>query len=184
MDKKRASEATRWYALRSMRRSVQSCRSVLEELGVEHFIPMTKVKSRTASGRFRWNEQPLAFNYVFIRSSAAELNDLTQTRLPHLAYLMRPAENGLDAKVVGPNEQMRNFIAIAGTAQERILYLPCSEVDLAHGDRVRIMGGVFEGVEGIYQKVKRVRDKQVVVCIEGVVAVATTTVPSYFVEKI
>ena len=133
---------------------------------------------------FRWNEQPLAFNYVFVHSTAAALNDLKQTRLPNLCYLMRPNEKGFDAKVIVPDEQMRNFIAIAGTSEERILYLPYSEVDLAHGDRVRITGGTFEGVEGIYQRIKGVRDKQVVVCIEGLVAVATATVPAYLVEKI
>lgn len=52
------------------------------------------------------------------------------------------------------------------------------------GDRVRITDGVFKGVEGIYQKVKGVRDRQIVVCIEGVVAVATATVPAHLVEKI
>ena len=97
---------------------------------------------------------------------------------------MRPNEKGFDAKVIVPDEQMRNFIAIAGTSEERILALPYSEVDLAHGDRVRITGGTFEGVEGIYQRIKGVRDKQVVVCIEGLVAVATATVPAYLVEKI
>ena len=89
-----------------------------------------------------------------------------------------------NAKVIVPDEQMRNFIAIAGTSEERILYLPYSEVDLAPGDRVRITGGTCEGVEGIYQRIKGVRDKQVVVCIEGLVAVATATVPAYLVEKI
>ena len=184
MAEKCDSDATKWYALRTMRRSVMVCKSILEKLHIEHFIPMIKVKCRMPSGRFRWNIQPLAFNYVFIHATAAELNELKQTRLPCLCYLMRAAESGFDAKVVVPDEQMRNFIAIAGTPQERILYLPCSDVDLVHGDRVRITDGVFKGVEGIYQKVKGVRDRQIVVCIEGVVAVATATVPAHLVEKI
>ena len=168
MDEKQAPEKTQWYALRSMRRSILGCKSILTDLHIEHFIPMVKIKTRTPSGRFRWNA----------------LNDLKQTRLSNLCYLMRPNEKGFDAKVIVPDEQMRNFIAIAGTSEERILYLPYSEVDLAHGDRVRITGGTFEGVEGIYQRIKGVRDKQVVVCIEGLVAVATATVPAYLVEKI
>lgn len=40
------------------------------------------------------------------------------------------------------------------------------------GDRVRITGGVFEGVEGIFVRVKG--DRRVVVSIQGVMAVATT----------
>ena len=150
MDEKQAPEKTQWYALRSMRRSILGCKSILTDLHIEHFIPMVKIKTRTPSGRFRWNEQPLAFNYVFVHSTAAALNDLKQTRLPNLCYLMRPNEKGFDAKVIVPDEQMRNFIAIAGTSEERILYLPYSEVDLAHGDRVRITGGTFEGVNRVY----------------------------------
>lgn len=184
MDGKRIPEETKWYALRSMRRSVLGCKSILTDLHIEHFIPMTKVKIRTPSGRFRWDEQPLAFNYVFVHSTAAALSDLKQTRLPNLCYLMRPDEKSFNAKVIVPDDQMRNFIAIAGTSEERVLYLPCSEVDLVRGDSVRITGGTFEGVEGIYQRIKGVRDKQVVVYIEGLVAVATATIPAYLVEKI
>ena len=126
MDEKQAPEKTQWYALRSMRRSILGCKSILTDLHIEHFIPMVKIKTRTPSGRFRWNEQPLAFNYVFVHSTAAALNDLKQTRLSNLCYLMRPNEKGFDAKVIVPDEQMRNFIAIAGTSEERILYLPGS----------------------------------------------------------
>lgn len=184
MNEKQSEEKTDWYALRSMHRSVLGCKAILSELHIEHFIPMTKVKTRSVSGRFRWDERPLAFNYVFIRATASALSALKQTRLPNLHYLMRTDERGIHMKVTVPYEQMKNFIAIAGTSEERVLYLPCSEVDLVRGDRVRITGGTFEGVEGIYQRIKGVRDKQVVVCIEGVVAVATATVPAYLVEKI
>ena len=117
MDEKQAPEKTQWYALRSMRRSILGCKSILTDLHIEHFIPMVKIKTRTPSGRFRWNEQPLAFNYVFVHSTAAALNDLKQTRLPNLCYLMRPNEKGFDAKVIVPDEQMRNFIAIAERAR-------------------------------------------------------------------
>ena len=184
MDEKMTSQTLQWYAMRSLRRSVWKCKEILEELQIEHFIPMTKVKSRTATGRFKWDEQPLAFNYVFIRATTSTICFLKQTRLPNLCYLMHMGAQGADQKVTIPDEQMQNFIAIAGTDHERILYLPPSEVDLSHGDRVRIIGGIFNGVEGVYQRVKGTHSKQVVVCIEGIVAVATTTVPACLVKKI
>ena len=43
------------------------------------------------------------------------------------------------------------------------------------GKRVRIMGGAFEGVEGVIRRVKRC--KRVVVEIEGVMSVAIAWVP-------
>ena len=54
----------------------------------------------------------------------------------------------------------------------QVIYLPPTEYSMQKGDRVRITGGVFEGVEGIFVRVKG--DRRVVVSIQGVMAVATT----------
>lgn len=64
------------------------------------------------------------------------------------------------------------FIAIAGSYDQQVIYLPPTEYSMQKGDRVRITGGVFEGVEGIFVRVKG--DRRVVVSIQGVMAVATT----------
>ena len=61
---------------------------------------------------------------------------------------------------------------IAGSYDQQIIYLPPTEYSMQKGDRVRITGGVFEGVEGIFVRVKG--DRRVVVSIQGVMAVATT----------
>lgn len=53
------------------------------------------------------------------------------------------------------------------------------EGDVSAGDegkRVKIMGGVFEGVSGVIRRVKRC--KRVVVEIEGVASVAIAWVPA------
>ncbi len=55
---------------------------------------------------------------------------------------------------------------------QQVIYLPPTEYSMQKGDRVRITGGVFEGVEGIFVRVKG--DRRVVVSIQGVMAVATT----------
>ena len=97
-------------------------------------------------------------------------------------------QNGLGnydeiAKVV-PEEQMRNFIAVAGNEDEQVLFMSPEEVALSKGDKVRITGGVFEGVEGQLMRVKNSRGKRVVVKIDGITAVATASIPSALVEKI
>ena len=48
--------------------------------------------------------------------------------------------------------------------------------------RSRITGGIFEGVEGVFVRVRH--DRRVVVNIEGVMAVATTFVHASLVEEI
>lgn len=47
-----------------------------------------------------------------------------------------------------PEVQMRSFIAVAGNYDEQVVYLDPSVVSMKRGDRVRVTGGIFEGVEG------------------------------------
>ena len=77
---------------------------------------------------------------------------------------------------------MQNFIAVAGNYEESVLYLDPVDLQLSKGTRVRITGGVFEGVEGVFIRVRH--DRRVVVCIEGITVLATTFVPPSLVEPI
>lgn len=81
-----------------------------------------------------------------------------------------------------PDSQMRSFIAVSGNYEEQIVYLDPAVTALQKGDRVRITGGIFEGVEGVILRVKG--DRRVSVCIKGVMAVATTYVHPSLMEKI
>jgi transcription antitermination factor NusG len=47
---------------------------------------------------------------------------------------------------------MQSFITVAGCKNENIVYLSNEEVNIRKGTRVRIIGGVFEGVEGIFRR--------------------------------
>ena len=100
-----------------------------------------------------------------------------------LRYVMH-VEEGLNRPMIVPEAQMRHFMAVAGSLQPQVLYLSPSELDLAKGDRVRITGGLFAGVEGILLRIRQARERRVIVSIEGVAAVATTSVPASQIEKI
>ena len=55
-------------------------------------------------------------------------------------------------------------------------------VSFRKGERVRVTGGIFEGVEGEFIRVKN--DRRVVVSIRGVMAVATTFIHPSLIEPI
>ena len=63
-----------------------------------------------------------------------------------------------------------------------IVYLDPALTSLRKGDRVRIVGGVFEGVEGVVIRVKG--DRRVSVCIKGIMAVATAYIHPSLIELI
>ena len=81
-----------------------------------------------------------------------------------------------------PEVQMRSFIAVAGNYDEQVVYLDPSVVSMKKGDRVRVTGGIFEGVEGEFVRIKG--DRRVVVSIQGVMAVATAFIHPSLIELI
>ena len=81
-----------------------------------------------------------------------------------------------------PDHQMENFIKVAGTYEEKLIYLNPEPGDFSQGERVRIIGGPFEGAEGVFVRIKR--DRRVLVSVPGLVAVATTYVHPSMIEKI
>lgn len=82
-----------------------------------------------------------------------------------------------------PNREMESFIAVAGNTTEQIQYLGPEEVNLKEGDKVRVLGGPFAGVEGTFLRIAGNRGKSVVISIPGVVVVSTTTIAAKLVEK-
>ncbi len=91
---------------------------------------------------------------------------------------------GLRVVQVVPERQMNSFIAVAGNSEEQALFLNINDRSLFVGDKVRVLAGVFEGVEGVLVRLPRKRDRCVVVEIPGVAAVATTALRLALVEKI
>ena len=84
--------------------------------------------------------------------------------------------------LVVPDKQMYSFIAVAGAYDEQVVFLDSNVVSLRKGDRVRITGGIFAGVEGVFIRIKG--DRRVVVSIEGVMAVATAFIHPSLIEKV
>lgn len=76
---------------------------------------------------------------------------------------------------------MEDFIAVSGSIDEQILYLTPQEVALKNGDYVRITDGIWKGIEGKLVRIKK--NLRVVVELQGLAAVATTSIHPSLVEK-
>ena len=152
------SEDTYWYALRITYSRELALKEFLDRNNIENFIPMRYEYVTRKEQRIR-KLVPAIHNLVFIHATRKKIDEIkavSETRQP----------------IVVPEVQMRHFIAVAGSYDQQVIYLPPTEYSMQRGDRVRITGGVFEGVEGIFVRVKG--DRRVVVSIQGVMAVATT----------
>lgn len=167
-----------WYALRVTYSRELVLKQYLDEACIENFIPMHYGYIIKGGRRVR-KLVPVVHNLVFVYSFRACIDRLkNETALP-IRYIMDKETNN---PIVIPERQMRSFIAVAGTNEEQLVYLEPAAVALRHGQRVRVTGGIFEGVEGEFIRVKN--DRRVMVSIQGVMAVATTYIHPSLIEPI
>lgn len=156
-------------------------KALLDAAEVDNFVPMQSKICFVGKRRVR-RQVPAVRNLIFVHAAAEQVREL-KMQCPYLQYLTLRS-NGKSQPIVVPDDQMHHFIAVAGSADEHLVYLDPASVDLHVGDKVRICGGAFDGVEGVLVKIKGIRDKRVVVFVEGVAAVATATVHPDLLEKI
>ena len=169
-----------WYAVRVTYSRELFFKEYLDAAGIENYIPMRYEYVVRKERRLR-KLVPAVHNLVFVRSTRERMDEIKNEpgmNIP-IRYIM---DRETRQPIVIPDSQMRSFIAVAGTYDQAVLYLEPTELNLSQGTRVRITGGIFEGVEGVFVRVRH--DRRVVVNIEGVMAVATTFVHASLVEEI
>jgi transcription antitermination factor NusG len=180
-----SSSDTLWYVLFAANGKAEKIKPYLENVAIEYFFPLYYREEKIrGTERYRRVLHPLLGNLIFVKSSQNVLNPLlneVKLRLNISSDLYY--RDFADKKIiVVPEYQMLNFIAVAGNEKEQVIYLSNDEVRLRRGTRVRIIGGVFEGVEGMFMRIRG--DKRLVVSINNLFSVATAFVPAHFVQII
>lgn len=169
-----------WYALRITYSRELVLKAFLDQNRIENFVPMRYEFVLRDGQRIR-KLVPAVHNLVFIHSTRKTIDEIKKEHV-----ISRPLRYIMDREtrqpIVIPEPQMRHFIAVAGNYEQQVIYLPATEYSMQKGDRVRITGGIFEGVEGVFVRVKG--DRRVVVSIQGVMAVATAFIHPSLIERI
>ncbi|MDD2961599.1 MAG: UpxY family transcription antiterminator [Muribaculaceae bacterium] len=167
-----------WYAIRVTYNRELKVADELKEKGIEYFLPMRYKEVMKGERRIKMLV-PAINNLIFIRSSREDMIEFKiHTPLP-IRYIM---DRETRRPIIISDNQMKNFIAVAGNYNEQIIYLDCDTATMKKGERVRITGGIFEGTIGEFVRVKG--DRRVVVTIPGIAAVATTFIHPSLIERI
>lgn len=172
-----------WYVLRVTYQREMQAHLKLMDMGIESYVP-TQRKKVVRGGRISYRTVSALHNYIFVRATLGQIKHIKELYIPYLRFMMGHDERGTKCPQCVPEDQMRHFIAITGSEGEMIKYLDPETIDLTKGDRVRILAGPFEGVEGTFMKISAKNEKRVVVKIEGITAVATAAIPATLVERI
>ena len=172
------SQSKQWFAIRVTYNREMKVKRELDSLHIENFLPMTHRIVKRGERKIK-ELVPAIHNLIFVYITATELKSYKATTSLPIRYIMNKETH---EPIVIPERQMKNFIAVAGNISEQIVYLEPNLSNFNKGDKVKIIGGVFEGAEGYFMRIKG--DRRVVVCISGIAAVATAFIHPSLVTKI
>lgn len=185
-----------WFPMRVTYAREMKVKAELDRLEIENFVPMTYklVESRngdrvtntnrTNDTNLRRELVPAINNLIFVRSTQERLSELKKSNelLEPLRYMLDRTAGQEPEIMTVPDVQMTNFIRVASMTDDSVMFLDENSIVGKEGKRVRIMGGPFEGVEGVIRRVKRC--KRVVVEINGIASVAIAHVPVEWLKEV
>ena len=141
-----------WYVFRcSPGKEVVFQQAIRTRHGVECFVPMEKKRQQDRHGRFVWVQKCALSSYVFVHADRETFAQIPKG-LTNIRPMMHMRE-GLFVPVIVPDVDMASFIRVAGSQDEQAVYLDPSKLNFKKGDRVRIIGGSFVGVEGTFMQI-------------------------------
>ena len=175
---KKGREEKVWFAIRVTYNRELKVKEDLDARGITNFVPM-QYRREERNGVMVKRLVPSVHNLIFIHITPSDMKEYKMTTDLPIRYIM---DRETRKPIIVPTSQMENFIKVAGTYDEKLIYLHPNPGDFAKGERVRIIGGAFAGAEGVFVRVKG--DRRVLINVEGLVAVATTFVHPSMIEKI
>lgn len=124
--------------------------------------------------------KPLVCNYVFLRGNKEQIYSFSR-QYPQYSPIYNSAEDRTFPVII-PDGEMDNFIRLANAYQNN---LPCyapGEIDLIKGDRVKIIGGPFEGIIGILKSQRGTDGGRVIVNVANLLAAHTLEIAPKYIQ--
>ena len=166
----------KWFVGRTRARQEKKIKLRLNDLGVENYIPLRSEVHVYAHGRRKKVEVPLLPNLMFIRIAPDDrFALLSQLGALWMQYVV---DRFTGSSMVVPDKQVEDFIRLV---ESKDATLSVEDLNLRKGDRIRVTGGVFNGLEGECLELRG--KKRVGLRLEGIAALSVE-VPTNYLEKI
>lgn len=169
-------EKNRWYVMRSTYSREMKAKSLLESEGVKCYIPMKKVRCEQGD-----EVSPAIHNLVFVYTNRGFMDTWKRQHEQDcpLRYAMDRASS---APMIVRNKEMEDFIRVTKDVDDGFIYLDNPNVVVEKGKPVEIVCGEYAGVRGTILRI--LRDRKVVVSLNGIVAVAISGIPFAWMKEI
>lgn len=172
---KESDENKHWYVMRTLGRFCETgVKQKLESCGIRYYQVMRTVV-KTQRGKKCISSEPVIPNLLFVYGSKESIEPHTVVGSNFQFIYNRCSGKQSDCLVV-PTKAMEDFIRIAETSESSSVFMP-DEIQLAEGQRIRMIGGALDGVEGYFVKRKRSRRKTLVVVLDGLFGISAEVEP-------
>lgn len=111
---------------------------------LDYFVPMLDEKT-LVNHELKNKPRPFCFNYVFIKGS---LNYIWQFRETYPTFNLLRDRGRETGYLFVPDKEMEMFRFIVNAYNGHVPYFAADKKLLEAGDRVRVIGGQFKGIEG------------------------------------
>jgi transcription antitermination factor NusG len=149
---------------------------VLKGAGLKTFCP-TVPTDITMKGEKHIVERPLIPNTIFVSAPFGMLNNIRRQH-PFITYCYQKQDGRYKILHV-PEREMERLMDSTERMKDDITYFRPEEVELKTGDKVRIVGGIFDGYEGTLLKAKGRAKRMFLVNFELLGALGTHIEPQY-----
>ncbi len=176
-------EKKEWYALKVYFNKVFDIEKVfrLEPEDIEIYIPCKNVKRKTKEGTAAIVHRPLVSSLMFIRTTEPCVRRLQYDHTGRFRVYSRPGTKLWEPAPI-PERELNMFRQVCSVGDEGLELIEYNAEKFSKGQRVKVIGGPFEGTEGRIVRIKG--DHRLIVEIQGVCAVATSYIPQCFLQKL
>ena len=177
---KEQNNIVQWYPMRIYHSSVKRQNYLNDLLASETAVEKTYVPKNLIDAEDQ-TYIPTLVNYIFIRASLDDLKTLKadKRKYEYLRFVMsRECDekyNPVSKIAYIPEKKMHDFMRAINDSNEHVQVLQNMAFACKPGQKVKIIKGPFEGVEGVVKSIKK--HLCVVIAIQDIMAVAITNVP-------
>jgi len=169
-----------WYAFKVFYNKVFEVEATIRKMHIETYFPV--VKSFKFSGEVRKTVvKPAISSLIFVRCASDVVLQLQQD-LSGRVMLYTHVTDGVRLPSPIDEEEMRIFKLVTSVEDERLQYLDVGSVNYKEGQKVNVLDGPYKGCSGYIKRIKG--NRRLLVAVEGLALVATSYIPSEFLEKI
>ena len=169
-----------WYAFKVFYNKVFEMDGEFKRLGVETYFPLVKTY-KTEGENKKLVLKPAISSLIFVRCEEETVVAL-QREFYGRVMLYSHVTDGVRRPSPIDEEEMHVFMLVTSVDDDRLQYLDVESVNYKEGQRVKVLDGLYKGCSGYIKRIKG--NRRLLVVVEGIALVATSYIPSEFLEKI